>query len=93
MLDVVAMNMVNSTICNSLDSITTSFVDKLSVIKTAGEQLCNIPGLSTKEILDIGDYFADNEHKVTFFLALQAKEWIAYIYKLHAKLMSMAAKW
>jgi len=81
--------MVNSTICNLSDSISTSFVDKLTVIKTAGEQLYKVPELSGDEILEIGDFFADNECKSLFFLSLQSKKCIGYAYKLCTKLICM----
>ena len=75
--------MVNNMIHTLNDTITTQFHDKLTVVAEATDQLYHIPGLKTEHIVELGEYFAKNEAKVSVFLSLQEEECKMYAFKLY----------
>ena len=84
--NVVAINMVNNSIQTLNDTIATQFRDKLTVISSATDQLYQIPGFETEHIVELGEYFSQNESKASVFISLRQEERIAYAFKLYNQL-------
>ena len=78
--------MVNNSIQTLNDIIATQFHDKLTVVSSATDQLYQIPGFETEHIVELGEYFSQNESKTSVFISLQQKEHIAYAFKLYNQL-------
>ena len=81
--NVVAINAVNNSIRTLNDTITTQFCDKLTVVSTATGQLYQVPGLTSEQIMELGEYFAMNESRASVFLSLRQEERAAYAQKLY----------
>lgn len=72
---IVAVNRVNNMICTLNNTIATQFCDKLTIVTEATDQLHYILGLKTEHnIMELGEYFVQNEAKVSVFLSLQEEE-------------------
>ena len=81
--------MVNNSIWTLNDTIATQFRDKLTMISSATDQLYQISGFKTEHIIELGEYFSQNESKASVFISLWQKERIAYAFKLYNKLCGL----
>ena len=75
--------MVNNSIRNLSDTISTKFHDKMATISTATNELYHIPGLSTEQIIELTIFFSSSEGHASAFLMLHESECITFAFKLY----------